>query len=664
MPRFDIEFAVNGQTQTLTANAHYKIRAGSKNYWYAVITVDATLAGLDYMYATFSREPYQRNRGRAKKVPLERIADNASTVYECQIPWEVLTRKGSVFVGLFAGDMLVTNEVEIEVTEAAPTLGSEGHHTAPWYKPFVDALNGKQDKEAGKGLSANDYTNEDKAKVAGIPANPKYTDTTYTAGDGINISEDNIISLTGGGGSGYSPYIGINGHWYQWSESVGDYVDTGVSAQGAAGADGFSPTASVSKAGDTATITITDKNGTTTATVSDGADGQDGQDGTDGFSPTASVVKNNGVITIAITDKNGTTTATLNECDIAFVTTSNSYEQLQTLYYAGKRLVLSLSATQTNDRYIWLNEYTGSSFIFIERGGYGYIEHECLEFVGWQTTTYGLDSAPTQNSPKPVTSGGVYAALTAYRTASAQNAIDEAQDAAIAGKLSTSGTAYKSASIPMGQVDSSSTATAFTATIDGITALRDGVCMWLKNGVITSAEGFTININNLGAKPVYHNMGEATAVTTTFNINYTMLFIYNSTRVTGGCWDMVYGYNKDTTYTPVKLGFGYTTCSTAAATAAKTASLSSYALNTGGIVAVKFDNAVPANATLNINSKGAKAIYYKGAAITADVIKAGDTVTMIYSTYYHVVSIDRWGTDIASMQTTINNLVVADNVGY
>ena len=102
----------------------------------------------------------------------------------------------------------------------------------------------------------------------------------------------------------------------------------------------------------------------------------------------------------------------------------------------------------------------------------------------------------------------------------------------------------------------------------------------------------------------------------------------------------------------------------AAATAAKVVSISSYTLVAGGIVAVKFDNDVPAGATLNITSKGAKAIYYKNAAITDGVIKAGDTVTMMYSTNYHVLSIDRWGTDIASMQTTLNNLVVADNVGY
>ena len=111
--------------------------------------------------------------------------------------------------------------------------------------------------------------------------------------------------------------------------------------------------------------------------------------------------------------------------------------------------------------------------------------------------------------------------------------------------LETDETAYKTASIPYGQCDNTSTATVFTATVPGITELRDGVCMWLKNGVVTSAAGFTININNLGAKPVYNNMAAATADTTIFNANYTMLFVYDSTRVAGGCWVCYRGYNSD-----------------------------------------------------------------------------------------------------------------------
>ena len=108
-----------------------------------------------------------------------------------------------------------------------------------------------------------------------------------------------------------------------------------------------------------------------------------------------------------------------------------------------------------------------------------------------------------------------------------------------------SDTAYRTAGIPYGQVDSTSTSTAFTATIPGITELRDGVCMWLKNGVVTSASGFTININGLGAKPSYSNMAAATADTTLFNVNYTFLFVYDSTRVSGGCWVCYRGYNSD-----------------------------------------------------------------------------------------------------------------------
>ena len=86
---------------------------------------------------------------------------------------------------------------------------------------------------------------------------------------------------------------------------------------------------------------------------------------------------------------------------------------------------------------------------------------------------------------------------------------------------------------------------------------------------------------------------------------------------------------------------GRATCSTAEATTAKTASISNYGLKTGNIVSIRFENAVPASATLNISSTGAHAIYYKNSAIPAGIIKAGDTATFIYSTYYHLISIDR-----------------------
>lgn len=209
--------------------------------------------------------------------------------------------------------------------------------------------------------------------------------------------------------------------------------------------------------------------------------------------------------------------------------------------------------------------------------------------------------------------------------------------------------------IPYGSVDATSTATAFTATVEGVTRLANGTTVVLHNGVVTSAKNFTININGLGAKKCYSNMTNATQETTIFNEAYTLMFIYSTALDSGnGGWWVYRGYDTNTTYTPVKLGFGYGHCTTAAATAAKAVAISGYTLNTGGIVTVLFDNDVQAGATLNVTSKGAKAIYHKGAAITNGVIKAGDTATFIYSGQYHLISIDR--NDIADGSVTTAKL--------
>jgi hypothetical protein len=43
------------------------------------------------------------------------------------------------------------------------------------------------------------------------------------------------------GGFGKSPYIGENGYWYVWDEEIGDYVSSGVKAEGKDGQDGLTP---------------------------------------------------------------------------------------------------------------------------------------------------------------------------------------------------------------------------------------------------------------------------------------------------------------------------------------------------------------------------------------------------------------------------------------
>lgn len=207
-------------------------------------------------------------------------------------------------------------------------------------------------------------------------------------------------------------------------------------------------------------------------------------------------------------------------------------------------------------------------------------------------------------------------------------------------KLDTSGNAYRTKAIPYGVCDGTSTSTAFTATVAGITELRDGVCMWLKNGVVTSASGFTIDINGLGAKPVYNNMAAATADTTIFNVNYTMLFVYDSTRVAGGCWVCYRGYNSDNN----TIGYQLRTNSTALTTTDRTRYyrlLFTSADNTKWVPAnTQYDNSSTSSKTVNqkkINPFG-RIVYMTGttnvpagSAVGATVVWDQYTLNLGYS---------------------------------
>lgn len=112
---------------------------------------------------------------------------------------------------------------------------------------------------------------------------------------------------------------------------------------------------------------------------------------------------------------------------------------------------------------------------------------------------------------------------------------------------SAGGNANYTNAILYGSVDSTSTSTAYTATIAGLGQLVDGTCIMLHNGVVTSAADFTVNINGLGAKKCYNNLTNATQDTTIFNVAYTMMFIYASNLDGGnGGWWIYRGYDSNT----------------------------------------------------------------------------------------------------------------------
>ena len=83
----------------------------------------------------------------------------------------------------------------------------------------------------------------------------------------------------------------------------------------------------------------------------------------------------------------------------------------------------------------------------------------------------------------------------------------------------------------------------------------------------------------------------------------------------------------------------YGTCSTAAATMEKTVACTSFILATGARIVVKFTvTNTAANPTLNVNSTGAKAIQYSGAAISAGYLVANRTYEFVYDgTNYQLI---------------------------
>ena len=139
----------------------------------------------------------------------------------------------------------------------------------------------------------------------------------------LNKTVEVVNEIIESGGSGYilPPATNEKLGGIKIGENLTITEDGTLNAQAGGGS---TISASVEQTENGATITITDNSGTTTATVNNGspgpqgpagtdgapgATGPQGPAGTDGFSPTANVQQTETGATITITDKNGTTTA-------------------------------------------------------------------------------------------------------------------------------------------------------------------------------------------------------------------------------------------------------------------------------------------------------------------------------------------------------------------
>lgn len=124
------------------------------------------------------------------------------------------------------------------------------------------------------------------------------------------------------------------------------------------------------------------------------------------------------------------------------------------------------------------------------------------------------------------------------------------------------------------------------------------------------------------------------------------------------------------TFSNELFGHGYGECDTPTDTAIKAVTLIDYAKVNGGIVAIKFTNDVGDGARLNINERGSLPIYFKGSAIKAGVIKAGDIATFVLNgigvrASYELLAVDSsisgLEDEVAELTARLNALADSDD---
>lgn len=205
--------------------------------------------------------------------------------------------------------------------------------------------------------------------------------------------------------------------------------------------------------------------------------------------------------------------------------------------------------------------------------------------------------------------------------------------------LQCTGSSWISASIPQTWYGTSSTASGTAAKV--VTCADYKLVKGSIIGVLFTAENTaatpTLNVNTTGAKSIYIGNTAPNALTNVlkWSANTMLYFMYDGTY---------YRYITSVAAAGVAQPRGantwYGTSSTAAATAAKASTIANYVLTKGSVVTIAFSTANTTNVpTLNINSTGAKNIWYNNKVTSATnplYWAANDVLTFIYDGSHYV----------------------------
>lgn len=220
------------------------------------------------------------------------IHSNGSTQYSYKY-WDFKVEKGNIATDWTPApeDGIASVDVEYYLSTSATALSGGSWSTAApaWVNgKYMWSRTVTTDGAGNKTYSPN----QNGVCIAGAKGETGAAGGTGADGKGVTSIVEQYYQSTSAtalsGGSWSEKYPGWESGKYIWTRSIITYTDktttttTAVCVTGEKGEDGYSPTATVSKTGDTTTITIVDKTGTHTQTVKDGTNGTPGKDGTNG----------------------------------------------------------------------------------------------------------------------------------------------------------------------------------------------------------------------------------------------------------------------------------------------------------------------------------------------------------------------------------------------
>ena len=106
----------------------------------------------------------------------------------------------------------------------------------------------------------------------------------------------------------------------------------------------------------------------------------------------------------------------------------------------------------------------------------------------------------------------------------------------------SAGTAAKARGLPTGTVNESSSTATLTITLDDITELYAGLAICIRMPFANAASS-TLNVNNLGAKPIYYLNNTTSA--SRIPANTYVILIYDTITADTGCWKLVYSLDTN-----------------------------------------------------------------------------------------------------------------------